>query len=129
MIRDFALNYSKGYMLTSMLCQVLSPYQFNPFNLNPLKDLLEEIVKLQNIRQPTSVKLFLCATNVRTGKLKIFRGSELTANHVMASSCMPLLMRAVEIDGECYWDGSFTGNPALFPLIYECEARELSSYT
>ena len=125
MIGDFALNYSPSYMLTSMLCQVLSPYQFNPFNLNPLKDLLEEIVDFQNIRLQTSVKLFLCATNVRTGKLKIFSGSELTANHVMASSCMPLLMRAVEIDGECYWDGSFTGNPALFPLIYECEARDI----
>jgi len=74
---DFALNYSPGYMLTSILCQVLSPYQFNPFNLNPLKDLLEEIVDFQNIRLQTSVKLFLCATNVRTGKLKIFCGSEL----------------------------------------------------
>jgi NTE family protein len=125
MMGNFGLDYSAGYTLTNMLCQFLSPYQLNPFNLNPLKDLLEEVVDFRRIKQQTVVKLFLGATNVRTGKLKIFCGGELSANHVLASSCMPFLMHAVEIDGERYWDGGFVGNPALFPLIYECEARDI----
>jgi NTE family protein len=122
---NFGLDYSPGYLLINMLCQFLSPYQLNPFNANPLKDLLEEIVDFQRIRQQTGVKLFLCSTNVRTCELEIFRGTALTADHVLASSCLPFLMHAVEIDGERYWDGGFVGNPAFFPLIYECESRDI----
>jgi NTE family protein len=125
MIGNFGLDYSGGYLLTSILCQLLSPYQFNPLNLNPLKQLLEETVDFRCIRQQTAVKLFLCATNVQTCKAEIFRGQELTADHVLASSCLPFLMHAVEIGGERYWDGGFIANPALFPLIYECDARDI----
>jgi NTE family protein len=125
MAGNFGLDYSPGYMLINTLCQFLSPYQLNPFNLNPLKDLMEEIVDFRRIHQQTSVKLFLCATNVRTGKLEIFHGRELTADHVLASSCLPFLMHAVELGGERYWDGGFIGNPALFPVIYECEASDI----
>ena len=112
-------------MLINMLCQFLSPYQLNPFNFNPLKCLLDEIVDFQLIRRQQAVKLFLCATNVRTGKETIFCGGELTADHVIASSCLPFLMQTVEIDGESYWDGGFIGNPAIFPVIYNCEARDI----
>jgi NTE family protein len=122
---NFGLDYSAGYLLTNILCQLLSPYQFNPLNLNPLEHLLEETVDFRRIRQQTAVKLFLCATNVQTGKLEIFRGQELSADHVLASSCLPFLMHAVEIGGERYWDGGFIANPALFPLIYECDARDI----
>jgi NTE family protein len=125
MMGNFGLDYSAGYLLTKMLCQLLSPYQFNPFNFNPLKDLLEETVDFRRIRQQTAVKLFLCATNVQSCKVEIFCGRELTADHVLASSCLPFLMHAVEIAGERYWDGGFIANPALFPLIYECEARDI----
>jgi NTE family protein len=121
----FGLDYSPGYLLINTLCQFLSPYQLNPFNVNPLKDLLKAIVDFRCIRKQTAIKLFLCATNVRTCKLEIFRGKTLTADHVLASSCLPFLMHAVEIDGERYWDGGFMGNPALFPLIYECDARDI----
>jgi NTE family protein len=103
----------------------LSPYLLNPFNVNPLKDLLEEIIDFRRLCKQATIKLFLCATNVRTCKLEIFRGNTLTADHVLASSCLPFLMHAVEIDGERYWDGGFMGNPALFPLIYECDARDI----
>jgi NTE family protein len=72
-----------------MLCQIMSPYQLNPCNLNPLKRLLEEIIDFRTIRQQTAVKLFLCATNVRTCKLEVFRSQQLTADHVLASSCLP----------------------------------------
>ena len=122
---NFGLDHSPGYLLTNMFCQFLSPYQLNPFNLNPLKHLLEEVVDFQRIRQQTTVKLFLGATNVRSCKLKVFVGRELTADHVLASSCLPFLMHAVEIDGERYWDGGLIGNPAFFPVIYECEARDI----
>jgi NTE family protein len=125
MMGNFGLDYSGGYLLTNILCQLLSPYQFNPLNLSPLKHLLEETVDFRRIRQQTAVKLFLCATNVQTCKVEIFRGQELTADHVLASSCLPFLMHAVEIGGERYWDGGFIANPALFPLIYECDARDI----
>jgi len=122
---NFGLDYSPGYILVNMLCHFFSPYQLNPYNLNPLKCLLEEIVDFQRVRVQTAVKLFLCATNVQTCKLEIFRGSELTADHVLASSCLPFLMHAIEINGERYWDGGFIGNPALFPVIYECNACDI----
>jgi NTE family protein len=125
MTGNFGLDYSAGYVLANTLCQFLSPYQINPFNYNPLKTLLEDIVDFQRVREQTAIKLFLCATDVRSCKVKIFSGREITADHVLASSCLPFLMHAVEIDGERYWDGGFMGNPALFPVIYECNARDI----
>jgi NTE family protein len=125
MLGNFGLDYSPGYMFVNMFCQFLSPYQLNPLNINPLKNLLEEIVDFQRIRKQTTVKLFFCATNVRTCKLQVFRCPELTVDHVLASSCLPILMQAIEIDGERYWDGGFVGNPALFPVIYECDACDI----
>ena len=122
---NFGLDYSPGYMLINILCQIMSPYQLNPCNLNPLKCLLKEIVDFQTIRQQTAVKLFLGATNVRTCKLEVFRNQELTADHVLASSCLPFFMHAVEIGRERYWDGGFVGDPALFPVIYECDACDI----
>jgi hypothetical protein len=100
----------------SQTCSVgsLSPYQLTCFNLNSLKHLLEEVVDFQRIRRQTIVKLFLGATNVRSCKLKVRIGRELTADHVLASSCLPFRMHAVEIDGERHQDSGFIGNPALF---------------
>ena len=122
---NFGLDHSIGYWLTTTLWQFMSPYQLNPFNFNPLKDLLEEIVDFRRIRQQSPIKLFLSATNVRTCNVEIFRGAELTADHVLASACLPFLMHAVQIGSERYWDGGFIGNPAFFPLIYECDARDI----
>jgi NTE family protein len=94
-----------------------SPYDFNPLNVNPLKEVLEELVDFERVRRCKSVQLFIGATNVETGRIRIFSNAELTADHVMASACLPQLFQAVEIDGAPYWDGGFTGNPALFPLF------------
>ena len=102
-----------------------SPYQMNPFNYNPFKDLLAEAINFERVRQQTEVKLFLCATDVETAKVKIFAGKELRVEHVLASTCLPLLMQAVEVDGRYYWDGSYAGNPAIYPLVYECETRDI----
>lgn len=125
MIGNFGLDYSAGYVIASMLFQFLSPYQLNPLNLNPLRGLLEELIDFRLIRQQRTVKLFLCATNIRTCKVEVFQSSELTVDHLLASSCLPFITHAAEIGGERYWDGGFIGNPALFPLIYECEARDI----
>ena len=125
MAANFGLEHSPGYIFMDVLSYFSSPYQFNPFNYNPLKSLLEEIVDFERLRRQPAVKLFLCATNARTGKLKVFNGEEVRSNHVIASTCLPLMMHAVEVDGEYYWDGGFVGNPTIFPLIYGCEARDV----
>ncbi|MGC2331894.1 MAG: patatin-like phospholipase family protein [Candidatus Acidiferrales bacterium] len=125
MYGNFGLDHSPGYVFTDTLSQVFAPYQLNPLNYNPFKQLLEEVVDFEVLRRQSAVKLFLCATNVRSGKVKIFRSDELRSDHVVASSCQPLMMHAVEIDGEYYWDGGFIGNPALFPVIYACQARDI----
>jgi NTE family protein len=122
---NFGLEHSPGYLLMGALSCFASPYQLNPFDYNPLKNLLEEIVDFARLREQPVVKLFLCATNARTGKPKIFKGDELQLDHVLASACLPLLTRAVEIDGEHFWDGGFAGNPAIFPVIYRCEAPDV----
>jgi NTE family protein len=122
---DFGFEHSLGFMFLEPLTYFASPYQMNPFNYNPLKDLLAESINFERVRRQTALKLFVCATDVQTAKVKIFAGKELTIDHVLASTCLPLLMQAVGVDGEYYWDGSYAGNPAIFPLIYECEARDI----
>jgi len=94
-----------------------SPYRFNPLNINPLRDLLESLVDFDRVRGCKEMRLFISATNVRTGKIRVFSGKEVTADAVMASACLPNLFKAVEIDGEDYWDGGYMGNPALFPFF------------
>ena len=122
---DFGLEYSFGYRLMESMTYFASPYQMNPLNYNPLRDLLAEAIDFDRVRQQQAVKLFLSATNVETGKVKIFEGKELRAEHVLASACLPLMMHAVEVDGQHYWDGSFTGNPAIFPVYFNCETPDI----
>ena len=122
---DFGLEYSPGFWFLEPMTYFASPYQMNPLNLNPFKDLLAEAINFERVRQQTEVKLFLSATNVQTAKVKIFAGKEFRVEHVLASTCLPLLMQAVEVDGEYYWDGSYAGNPAIYPLVYECETRDI----
>ena len=102
-----------------------SPYQWNPLNLNPLRELLERHVDFAELHSCRSTKLFLSATNVRTGKVRVFSNEEIGADTVVASACLPQVFQAVEIDGEAYWDGGYMGNPVLFPLFYETEARDV----
>ena len=122
---NFGLDLSPGFMFVDALSHFFSPYELNPLKYNPFKDLLDEVVDFELLRRQKLIKLFLCATNVRSGKVKIFSSDELRADHVVASSCQPIMMHAVEIDGEYYWDGGFMGNPAIFPVIYACEARDI----
>lgn len=108
-----------------LLTRLVSPYEFNPLNLNPLRDHLAKTVDFGEVRALTELKLFVAATNVRTGRIKVFEGHELTADHVMASACLPHLFQAVDIDGMPYWDGGYMGNPALFPLFYKTACPDI----
>jgi NTE family protein len=105
--------------------RLFSPYQFNPVNFNPLRAILDACVDFERVRKGARIKLFLSATNVRTGKVRVFENAELTADAVLASACLPTVFQAVEIDGEAYWDGGYMGNPAIFPLIYGCRSRDV----
>jgi NTE family protein len=103
----------------------LSPYQSNPLGINPLRDLLEAEIDFVAIAAHPRLKVFVSATHVNTGRAVVFSGSRLDARAVLASACLPLLFHAVEIDGEAYWDGGYSVNPALSPLISECACADL----
>lgn len=122
---QWSLARSPGYVWFDQLSRLFSPYELNPLNLNPLRDLVARQVDFDRVNRCSAVDLFVTATNVRTGRPRIFRRGEITVDAVMASACLPLMFQAVEIGGEAYWDGGFTGNPALFPLVDECAARDL----
>jgi NTE family protein len=122
---DFGLEHSPGYLFMESLTYYASPYQINPFNLNPLREMLADTIDFERVRSQKLVKLFICATDVQSAKVKVFRTEELGVAQVLASTCLPLMMQAIEVDGEYYWDGSFTGNPAIFPLVYDCGARDI----
>ena len=107
-----------------MASRFLSPYDFNPLNINPLRELLEAHVDFEAIRR-SDVKVFISATNVQTGRARIFGHEEMSADAVMASACLPFLFQAVEIDGVPYWDGGYMGNPPLFPLYEHAEADDI----
>ena len=123
--KSHSAETSPAFILFDMMTRLFSPYQVNPLNYHPLREVLEKTVDFERLRRDGVVKLYLCATNVRTGKVKIFENAELTAAAVLASSCLPFLFQAIEIDGEAYWDGGYMGNPAIFPLIYGCESRDV----
>jgi NTE family protein len=105
--------------------QLWSPYDLNPLNINPLKELIERFVDFDLIRAEQNRHLFISATNVRTGEPRVFSRADITAEVVMASACLPLLFRAVEIEGESYWDGGYSNNPALLPFIRATAAEDL----
>jgi NTE family protein len=105
--------------------QTLSPAEMNPLDINPLEDVLTSQIDFDRLRACDQVKLFISATNVETGKIRIFQREEITARHVMASACLPTLFRTVVIDGDPYWDGGFMGNPALYPLFYGLETSDI----
>jgi NTE family protein len=107
------------------LARFLSPSQFNPLNLNPLRDILAAQIDFARLRAESATRLFIAATNVRTGMPRVFRTQEITADVVLASACLPWIHRTVEIDGEAYWDGGLSANPPVRPLLYECEARDI----
>jgi NTE family protein len=115
----FQSDFSPTFMAFQAMTHLFSPYQLNPFDINPLKDVLQQVVDFDKlVRCNRATRIFLSATNVRTGKIKVFSNADVSVDVVLASACLPYIFKAVEIDGEAYWDGGFMGNPAIFPLIY-----------
>ena len=123
--RGWNLDHSAAFVAFDMLTRMLSPYQFNPMNFNPLRDVLNRSVDFKRLEDCRRVKLFISASNVKTGKVRVFRSGEITPDVLLASACLPFLFQAVTIEGEPYWDGGYMGNPAIFPLIYGAEAPDV----
>ncbi|WP_417726008.1 patatin-like phospholipase family protein [Roseovarius sp.] len=113
---NWGLENNPFYHFMNALTGVASPYQLNPMNINPLRDLVEKSIDFEMVRKCTAFQLFVSATNVETGRVRVFSREEMTVDMVMASACLPQMYQAIEIDGIPYWDGGFMGNPALFPL-------------
>ena len=114
-----------GQAMTSLWSSTVSPYQSNPFDLNPLRGFLKAQVDFAAIQRLHSLKLFVVATRVSTGQAEVFSGQRLTVDAVMASACLPTVFKAVEIEGDHFWDGGYSGNPAIHPLIYNCVGRDI----
>ena len=119
----WTLDTSPAYVFIDLMSRVLSPYALNPLDFNPLRRILAESIDCNRLAH-SPIKLFITATSVRTGRGRIFRNPEITADVLLASACLPTMFRAVEIDGEPYWDGGFTGNPTITPLVRETDAHD-----
>lgn len=116
---------SPGFFWFDLWTRLFSPYQWNPTDYNPLRDVLRKTVDFDRLRNVGGIKLFICATNVRSGKVRVFEKHEITCEALMASACLPFLFKTVQIEGEAYWDGGYMGNPAIFPLIYGCASSDV----
>ena len=125
-LNGFSMENAPSYLAFEMLTRALSPYQLNPLNFNPLRDVLESVVDFEHLsRCDQATRLYVSATNVRSGKIKVFNNAEICADAVLASACLPFMFQAVEVDGEHYWDGGYMGNPAIYPLIYGSACKDV----
>lgn len=119
----WTLDSSPAFVALDLAARVLSPYDLNPIGSNPLRDIIAESIDFHRLAK-AAIKLFVTATNVRTGQGRIFRNADVTPDALLASACLPTLFQAVEIDGEAYWDGGYAGNPTITPLVRECASRD-----
>lgn len=119
----WSLDTSPAYLFTDLISRVLSPYDLNPLRYNPLREILAQSIDFERLAR-APIKLFVTATRVRTGRGRIFRNAEITADVLLASACLPTMFRAIEIDGEAYWDGGYAGNPTITPLVRETDAHD-----
>ena len=117
------MDTSPVFLALDMAARLFSPYDLNPAGLNPLRDILAACVDADGLRK-SSIKLFVTATNVHTGRGRVFRNAELTPDVFLASACLPTMFQAIEIDGEPYWDGGYSGNPTMTPLVRECTSQD-----
>lgn len=125
LLKNDGLQCSPSFLALDFFMRMWSPYQTNVFDFNPMREVVAEVVDFEAIRKCDSIKLFVNATHVKTGKGRVFRPDEITLDVVMASACLPFLFKAVDVNGEKYWDGGYTGNPALYPLFYETKSEDI----
>ena len=123
MLGRWTIDSNPLYMAFDLASRVFSPYDVNPTGLNPLRLVLSKLVDFDRLAT-APIKLFVTATNVRTGRVRIFRNKDVTPEALLASGCLPFLFQAVEIDGEAYWDGGYAGNPPITPLVRECDSED-----
>jgi NTE family protein len=119
----WTLDYSPAFHALDMASRVFSPYDLNPTGWNPLRNILGESIDFEQLAG-SPIKVFITATCVRTGRPRIFRNTDASADALMASACLPQMFQAIEIDGEAYWDGGYSGNPTISPLVRECSAHD-----
>ena len=111
------------YVAMDLMSRVVSPYDVNPMGKNPLREILAELIDFEVLAQ-SPIHLFITATNVRTGRGRVFKNAEVTPDVLLASACLPTMFQAIEIDGEAYWDGGYSGNPTLTTLVRECKSHD-----
>lgn len=123
----YTMHHSFGFVMFDLMCKFLSPYQFNPSGTNALRDIVTKLFNFEKLNEYQDVKIFLSATHVYTGKIKIFSNinKELSVDAMLATACLPTIFNAVMVNGEYYWDGGYTGNPVMYPLIYDCECSDI----
>jgi len=119
----WTLDTSPAYLAMDIMTRMLSPYDLNPLGVNPLRSLLLESIDFDRLAS-APIKLFITATNVRTGRGHIFRNKDITVDVLLASACLPTMFQAIEIDGDPYWDGGYSGNPTITPLVRESDAHD-----
>ena len=119
----WTLDASPAYLAIDLMSRVFSPYDLNPMGFNPLRQILAQSIDFERLTA-SPIRLFITATNVHTGRGRIFRNSQITPDVLLASACLPTMFQAVEIDGEAYWDGGFAGNPTITPLVRESDAHD-----
>jgi NTE family protein len=119
----WSLDHSPVFLTMDMMSRLFSPYDLNPIGANPLHEVLAAAIDFERLSR-SEIKLFVTATNVHTGRGRVFRNSEITPDVLLASACLPTFFKAVEIDGEHYWDGGYAGNPTITPLVRECKSRD-----
>jgi len=119
----WTLDSSPFFVAFDLAARLFSPYDLNPRGANPLRDILAECVDFERVAK-SQIRLFVTATNVRTGRGRVFRNNELSPDVLLASACLPTLFQAIDIDGEAYWDGGYSGNPTITPLVRECASRD-----
>jgi NTE family protein len=119
----WSLDRSPAYLAMDVMSRVFSPYDFNLSGWNPLRNILIEGIDFDQLTQ-SPIKLFITVTNVATGRPRVFRNGDITPDVLIASACLPTMFQAVEIDGEAYWDGGYSGNPTITPLVRECTSRD-----
>jgi NTE family protein len=119
----WTLDHSPLFVMMDMMARLVSPYDANPLGTNPLRSILAETVDFKGLSQ-SAIKLFVTATNVTTGRGRVFRNHEITPDVLLASACLPTMFQAIEIDGAAYWDGGYSGNPTITPLVRECDSED-----
>ena len=119
----WTLDFSPGFVTMDLMSRLFSPYELNPAGINPLSEILAKCIDFDRVAR-APIKLFVTATNVHTGRGRVFRNSEISPDVLLASACLPIMFQAIEIDGEPYWDGGYSGNPTMTPLVRECVSRD-----